>query len=104
MTISPSTAALFTSLGFRVDVGNMPLRVTNTEVLGKIDHHWSPIHGLVFRGSYADVDRDGIDDFGGSVARSRGTVQLRTDWSVPAAETDVFGSKWISEFRTPVRL
>jgi hypothetical protein len=64
-----------------------------------VDHHWSAPRLFVVRGNYAKIDREGIDDFGGTVARSRGTVQLRTDWSISAAETDVFGTRWLNEGR-----
>jgi hypothetical protein len=100
VTIDPAAASILNSSGFAVDLGNVPLGVRNNEVLAKIDHHWSPLHGLVARVNYADIDREGIDDFGGTVARSRGTAQLRTDWSLSAAATDVVSSRWLNEFRT----
>jgi hypothetical protein len=99
VTIEPAAAGVLNSLGFPVELGNVGLRISNDEVLGKIDHHWSPTSTLVVRGNYADIDRDGIDDFGGSVARSRGTVQHRTDWSISAAESDVLSGRWINELR-----
>jgi carboxypeptidase family protein/TonB-dependent receptor-like protein len=100
VTIDPSAASLLNSLGFTVDLGNVPLAVKNNEALAKLDHHWTPDHSLTFRVSFADIDREGIDDFGGSVARSRSTAQVRTDWSVSASETDILSPKWINEFRT----
>jgi Carboxypeptidase regulatory-like domain len=99
VTIDAGAAAALNSLGFSVDLGNVPLKVTNNEVLAKIDHHWSPVRSLVARINYADIDREGIDDFGGSVARSRGTTQLRTDWALAAAETDVLSPRWLHELR-----
>jgi Carboxypeptidase regulatory-like domain/TonB-dependent Receptor Plug Domain len=100
VTIDPTAATALNSLGFRVELGNVPLRVTNNEFLGKVDHHWSAVRSLVARMNYADIEREGIDDFGGSVARSRGTTQLRTDWAVAAAETDVLSERWLNELRT----
>lgn len=99
VTIDPAAAEVLNGLGFPVDLGNVGLRTSNDEFLGKIDHQWSPTSTLVVRGNYADIDRDGIDDFGGSVARSRGTVQHRTDWSISGAQSDVLSGRWINELR-----
>ncbi len=99
VTIDPTAAALLNEAGFPVDLGIVPLAVRNTEALVKLDHQWTAARTLTLRGTYADVDHDGIDDFGGIVARSRGTAQLRTDWSVSAAETLVFSSHGVNELR-----
>jgi Carboxypeptidase regulatory-like domain len=99
VTIDPVAANVLNGAGFPVELGNVPLSVTNTEAFGKVDHHWSAPRLFVVRGNYAKIEREGIDDFGGTVARSRGTVQLRTDWSVSAAETDVFKTRWLNESR-----
>ena len=103
VTIDATAAAVLADAGFPVELGNVPLTVTNTEVLAKVDHHWSPLHYLVGRVSYADIEREGVDDFGGVVARSRGTVQLRTNWSLSAAQTDVLSSRWVNEFAPSTR-
>ena len=100
VTIDPTTASLLTSLGFPVETGNVPLTVANSALLVKVDHQWSPNHSSVVRTNVADITRDGVDDYGGSVARSRGTVQLRTDWALAGAHTDVFNSRVVHEFRT----
>ena len=81
VTIDPAAAAILDSVGFPVELGNVPLGHGEQRDLGKLDHHWSPLHSLVARVSYADIEREGVDDFGGTVAKSRGTVQLRNDWS-----------------------
>ena len=99
VTIDPTAAALLNASGFPIELGNVPLRVTNTELFGKIDHQWTPSRTLVVRGNYGDISREGIDEFGGTVARSRGTVLLRTDWAVSVAQTDVLSNRWISELR-----
>jgi hypothetical protein len=99
VTIDPVAAGVLNRAGFPVELGNVPLRATVAEGFGKIDHHWSATRGLVVRGNYADIDQEGIDDYGGIVARSRGTVLLRNDWSVSAAETDVISNRWINELR-----
>jgi hypothetical protein len=99
VTIVPAAAAALNRAGFPVETGNVPLGVSNSEVFGKIDHQWTTARALAVRGSYADIEREGIDDFGGIVARSRGTVQLRTNWSLSAAETDVLSSRWLNELR-----
>ncbi len=100
VTIDPAAAALLNSLGFPVETGNVPLSVKNSAFLVKVDHQWTPNHSLVVRANGADINREGIDDFGGNVARSRGTVQLRTDWALAASHTDVFTSRFVNEFRT----
>ena len=99
VTINAAAADVLNASGFPVELGNVPLAVTNTEVMGKIDHHWSSLHNVMARVSYADIAREGIDDFGGTVARSRGSEQLRSDWSVSAAETDILSPRLLSEFR-----
>ena len=99
VTIDPAAASLLNSLGFPVETGNVPLSVTNSEFFGKADHQWAPNHSLAVRGNFADINREGIDDFGGGVARSRGSAQLRTDWALSASQTDVFSSRWVNEFR-----
>jgi hypothetical protein len=102
VTIDPAAAAVLNSLGFPVQLGNVPLNVTNSEFLGKVDHHWSATRAFVLRLNYADVNREGIDDYGGSVARSRGTTQRRTDWAVATSETDVWSARWLNELRAQV--
>jgi hypothetical protein len=99
VTIQESAATLLNSLGFPVELGNVPFQVETIGVLAKVDHHWNSNHNLVVRGSYADVTNQNIEPFGGIVARSRGAEQLRTDWSVSASQTDVISNRWISEFR-----
>jgi hypothetical protein len=99
VTIDPAAAQLLNDLGFPVELGNVPLSITNTELFFKVDHHWTPARTLTMRGTYARVNREGIDDFGGIVTRSRGTVQLRTDWSVSAADSNVISNRWLNELR-----
>lgn len=99
VTIQPAAAALLNNLGFPVELGNVPYEVKLSQMLSKVDHQWSPNHSLVVRGSWADIENENIEPFGGTIARSRGAEQLRTDWSVSAAETDIISNKWISEFR-----
>jgi Carboxypeptidase regulatory-like domain len=99
VTIDPAAAAVLTNAGFQVRLGNVPLTVSSNELMGKVDHHWSSERNLVVRVSYADIEREGVDDFGGIVDKSRGSVQLRSDWSVAASETDLLSTRWVSEFR-----
>jgi hypothetical protein len=99
VTIQPAAAALLNSLGFPVELGSVPYDVTLSQALVKIDHQWSSNHSLVVRGSWADTENENIEPFGGSVARSRGAVQLREDWSLSASQTDIIADRWISEFR-----
>ena len=100
VSIDPAAVAVLRNAGFVVETGNVPLTIENSEIFGKVDHYWSPLHNLVARVNYADIAREGVDDFGGTVARSRGSVQLRSDWSISAAQTDVFSPRWLNEFRT----
>ena len=99
VTIQPEAAALLNGYGFPVELGNVPYASRATEFFAKVDHHWNANHTFVLRGSVADIDNENIEPFGGSVARSRGAIQQRNDWSLSAAETDVIGSKWINELR-----
>jgi len=99
VTIDQTAASVLTNAGFPVELGNVPLDISNNEFLGKVDHYWSPLHNLVARVNYADIEREGVDDFGGTVARSRGSVQNRTDWGVSIAQTDVLSSQRVNEFR-----
>jgi len=99
VTIDEAAVAVLNHAGFPVVRGNVPLEARNTQLLGKVDHHWSASRLLTLRGHYADIEREGIDDFGGVVARSRGTVQLRTDWALSAFENDVLSNRWINELR-----
>jgi Carboxypeptidase regulatory-like domain/TonB-dependent Receptor Plug Domain len=99
VTIQANAAALLNGLGFPVELGNVPYDITLSQALAKVDHQWNANHSLVVRGNWADVDNENIEPFGGSIARSRGAVQLRTDWSLSASQTDVVANKWISEFR-----
>jgi hypothetical protein len=99
VTINQDAVAALSQAGFPIDAGYVPLNVTNGEWLGKVDHQWRSGHSLVARGNFADINREGIDDFGGIVARSRGTAQVRTDWSLSAAQTDIVSHDWVNEFR-----
>jgi hypothetical protein len=99
VTIQPDAAAVLNSLGFPVQLGNVPYAVERTEVLGKLDHNWRPGHAFVMRASFADIENENVEPFGGTVARSRGAVQLRRDWSLAASHTDVISDRWVNELR-----
>ena len=99
VTIPAAAATLLNTLGFPVEVGHVPYNSTLTQFMVKVDHQWAPNHSLVVRGSWADVENENIEPFGGSIARSRGAEQLRTDWSVSASETDIIANRWINELR-----
>jgi hypothetical protein len=99
VTIQSQAAALLNTLGFPVELGNVPYAIERTEVLGKVDHNWAPGHSLVVRGSFADVENENIEPFGGTVARSRGAVQLRRDWSLAASQTDILSDRFVNELR-----
>jgi hypothetical protein len=99
VNIDATAAAILQRAGFPVQLGNVPYRFESTEFLAKFDHQWSPNHTLVLRGNYSDTDNENIEPFGGLVARSRGAVQDRIDWSVSVSQTDVFSSRWVNEAR-----
>jgi hypothetical protein len=99
VTIQPDGAALLTTLGFPVELGNVPYAVERTELLGKVDHNWAAGHSLIVRGSFADIENENIEPFGGTVARSRGAVQLRRDWSLAASHTDILSDRFVNELR-----
>jgi hypothetical protein len=99
VNIDPGAAAILRTAGFPVELGNVPYSLTTTELLGKIDHQWSPNHQFVLRGNYADTDNENIEPFGGIVARSRGANQGRTDWSLAASQTDILSARWVNEAR-----
>jgi hypothetical protein len=99
VTIQQDAANVLNGFGFPVELGNVPYSVARTEVLGKLDHNWRPGHSLVVRGSFADIENENIEPFGGTVARSRGAVQLRRDWSLAASHTDIMSDRLVNEFR-----
>jgi hypothetical protein len=99
VTIQPEAAALLNNFGFPVETGNVPYAIERTELLAKVDHNWSPGHSLIVRGSFADIENENIEPFGGTVARSRGAVQLRRDYSLAASETDILSDRLVNEAR-----
>ncbi|HEY3121333.1 MAG TPA: TonB-dependent receptor [Vicinamibacteria bacterium] len=99
VNIDPTAAAILRTAGFPVELGNVPYDFRSTELLGKVDHQWRPNHSLVLRANWSDTTNENVEPFGGIVARSRGAVQLRTDWSLAASETDILGPHWVSEAR-----
>jgi hypothetical protein len=102
VTIQPEAAAVLNGLGFPVETGNVPFDVDTLDALAKLNHHWSPNHSLVLRANFADIDNQNIEPFGGIVAKSRGAEQLRKDWSLSVAQTDIFSNSWINELRLQV--
>jgi hypothetical protein len=99
VNIDPAAAALLNANGFPVELGNVPYEVEGDEYLAKVDHQWTPTHQLAARANYASVLNENIEPFGGIVARSRGALQDRDDWSVAASQTDVLSSAWVHEAR-----
>lgn len=99
VNIDPTAAALLNAAGFPVELGNVPYKVESSEYLAKIDHQWSQSHNLTARVNYAKILNENIEPFGGIIARSRGAVQDRKDWSVALSQTDVLSSRWVNELR-----
>jgi hypothetical protein len=99
VTISDEAAQIFAANGFPIATGNVPYDSRFTQFLGKVDHEWSANRSLRVRGHVSDVTNENIEPFGGIVARSRGAVQLRRDWSLAASQMDLVGTRWINEAR-----
>jgi hypothetical protein len=99
VTIQPAAAAIHNASGFPVELGNVPYDFRFTQTMGKLDHQWSGNHSFTARGHYSDVTNQNIEPFGGIVARSRGAVQDRTDWSVAASQIDILSPRWLNEAR-----
>ncbi len=102
VNIEPSAAALLNANGFPVEIGAVPWDFKVWDVLLKVDQQWSPNSSLVFRANYANTTNENIEPFGGIVAKSRGAVQLRQDWSFSLAQTNVLSTKWVNEARVQV--
>jgi hypothetical protein len=102
VNIDPAAATILNSKGFPVQTGAVPYDVKAWEALAKVDHQWSPTSTLVFRANYADITNENIEPYGGIVARSRGAVQLREDWSLSASQTNVISARWVNEARLQV--
>jgi hypothetical protein len=99
VNIDPAAAAILNAAGFPVELGNVPYDFKSTELLAKLDHQWTPNHNFVLRTNFSDTTNENIEPFGGLVARSRGAVQLRKDWAIAAAQTDVLSPRWVNEAR-----
>ena len=99
VSIDTAAADLLDSLGFPVQLGSVPFTVSNTDLLGKIDHQWTTGRWLTVRANHGNTNREALDDYGGIVARTRATVQLRRNWSLSAVATDVLPAGWINESR-----
>jgi hypothetical protein len=99
VTIDPSAAELLATVGFPVELGNVPYEIRATDLLGKIDHQFSPLSTLAVRGNLSRHLHENIEPFGGIIARSRGAMQILKDWSVSASHTHVASSGWVNEAR-----
>jgi carboxypeptidase family protein len=99
VTIDSAAAATLQANGFPVELGNVPYDYRFTQAMVKADHQWSSGHSLSARGHFSDVTNENVEPFGGIVARSRGAVQLRTDWSVAASQLDILSPRWVNESR-----
>jgi hypothetical protein len=99
VTIGQAAAAILNANGFPVETGNVPYDYRFTQTMVKADHQWSNDHSLSVRGHVSDVTNENIEPFGGIVARSRGAVQDRTDWSLAASQIDILSPQWVNETR-----
>ncbi len=102
VTIDAAAAALLNANGFPVQTGAVPYDYKTSELLGKVDHQWSSNSSLAFRANYSDTTNQNIEPFGGLVAKSRGAVQLRKDWSLSLSQTNVLSGRWVNEARVQV--
>jgi hypothetical protein len=99
VTINSAAAAALQANGFPVELGNVPYDYRFTQAMVKVDHQWTNDHSLSARGHVSDVTNENVEPFGGIVARSRGAVQLRTDWSIAASQIDILSPRWVNESR-----
>jgi Carboxypeptidase regulatory-like domain/TonB dependent receptor len=99
VNIDEGVAAALEAAGFEVALGSAPYAQRDWSALAKIDHTFTPNHRLTVRGHLSDRTNENIEPFGGIVARSHGAVQLRRDFGIAAATTDVFSSGWVNEGR-----
>jgi carboxypeptidase family protein len=99
VTISDADAAILNNAGFPVTPGANPYDFNDTLVMGKVNHYWSTNHNLAVRGNYSHRKNENIEPFGGLIARSRGAVQLRSDYGASLAETDILSPRWVHEAR-----
>jgi hypothetical protein len=99
VNIDPAAAQILNAAGFPVELGNVPYEVSAEEYLAKLDHQWSKTSSFTLRANYAKLLNENIEPFGGIVARSRGAMQDRTDWSIAASEIDVLSPRWVNELR-----
>jgi len=99
VTISDADAAILNRAGFPVTPGPNPYVFKDTLLLGKVNHQWSSDHSLAVRANYSDRTNENIEPFGGLTARSRGAVQLRTDYGVSLSQTDILSPRWVNEAR-----
>src|SRR5262245_11719674 len=98
VNIDPHAADVLRANGFSVDLGNVPYEVRTTDVLGKIDHQFSPTSALAVRLNAGTTRNENIEPFGGLVARSRGGVMIRDDVALAASHTHV-RQRWLNELR-----
>ena len=99
VTIDPEVAGVLRASGFPVELGNVPYDVQTTSAMGKLDHHFSSDHSLTLRGAASNTLNENIEPFGGIIARSRGAVQQRQDWSLAASHISVLSENWVNEAR-----
>ncbi len=99
VTIDPGVAASLEAAGFQIALGSVPYAQGTWSALAKVDHTFTPNHRVTLRGHLSDRSDENIEPFGGIVARSHGAVQLRRDFGVAVAATDVFSSGWVNEGR-----
>jgi hypothetical protein len=102
VTIAPEVAGALVREGFPVDLGAAPYAIGTDSALARLDHHFAPAHRLLFRVHFSERENENVEPVGGIAASSHGVVQRRRDWGVALAQTDVFGSGWLSEARLQV--
>jgi Carboxypeptidase regulatory-like domain/TonB-dependent Receptor Plug Domain len=99
VTIDPNAADVLRANGFAVELGHAPYAIRTTDVLGKIDHQFSPTSALAVRLNVGSTNNQNIEPFGGLVARSRGAELRRDDLSLGASHTHILGRRWLNELR-----
>src|SRR5262249_28829299 len=99
VTIDPGAAAAIETAGFPIGLGAAPYFQGTWSGLAKLEHRFAPDHRVVVRGHVSDRTNENVEPFGGIVARSHGAVQLRRDWGIALAASDLFPEGWLNEAR-----
>ena len=83
---------------FGANSGTFPFGEGTNSVSGRVDHRFSDMHSLYFRGNIATLKNQN-DQFGALVAYSRGRSFDFWDGTAMLSDTLLLGSRWVVETR-----